>query len=251
MKLMIVESPAKAKRIAGYLGDDWKVEASRGHVCDLPPAELGVNVDDGFRPQFAVLPGKGNVVRRLVKAMRAADEVVLATDPDREGEAIAWHLLRLAGDLKGKPVHRVVFNAITETAVRAALDNPRPLDEALIEAQHARRVVDRLVGYLASPLACKALDGRLSAGRVQSVALRLIVEREREIEGFVPETYWTLRAVLNADGVQFEAKLHRLKDADVRFASREQAEKLVGLLREASWQCRRWRRECGESGIIG
>ena len=236
IKLMIVESPPKAKKIAEFLGEGWRVEASRGHVRDLPPAALGVSVDDGFRPQFEVLTGKGNVVRRLVKAMRAADEVVLATDPDREGEAIAWHLLRLAGDLKGKPVYRVVFNAITEMAVRAALDNPRPLDKALIEAQHARRVVDRLVGYLASPPACRALDGRLSAGRVQSVALRLVVEREREIEGFVPETYWTLRAVLNADGVQFEARLHRLKDADVRFSAREQAEKLVGLLREASFR---------------
>jgi DNA topoisomerase-1 len=232
--LVIVESPVKSKRIAGYLGDGWKVEACRGHVRDLPETELGVSIEQDFRPQYEVLPGKSNLVKRLVKAMRAADEVYLATDPDREGEAIAWHLLQLAGDMRGKPVYRAAFNAITETAVKAALAEPRPLDEALVEAQQARRVVDRLVGYLVSPVACKALDGRLSAGRVQSVALRLVVERERAIDGFVSETYWTLRALLNADGVQFEAKLHRLKETDVRFTSREQAEKVVGLLSGAN-----------------
>lgn len=235
MKLVIVESPAKAKKIAGFLGSGWKVEACRGHVRDLPETELGVTVDENFRPQYEVLPSKGNLVKRLVKSIREADEVYLATDPDREGEAIAWHLLQLAGNLKGKPVYRAVFNAITESAVKAALAEPRALDEALVEAQSARRIVDRLVGYLVSPVACKALDGRLSAGRVQSVALRLVVEREREIDGFLAETYWTLRALLNAEGVQFEAKLHRLKDADVRFTAREQAEKVVGLLSGAAF----------------
>lgn len=235
MKLVIVESPAKAKKIAGFLGMGWKVEACRGHVRDLPETELGVNVDEGFRPQYEVLPGKGNLVRRLVKSIREADEVYLATDPDREGEAIAWHLLQLAGDLKGKPVYRAVFNAITESAVKAALAQPRPLDEALVSAQSARRIVDRLVGYLVSPIACKALDGRLSAGRVQSVALRLVVEREREIDGFTPETFFTLKARFAVDGTQFEAQLHRLKDADVRFTARQQAEKVVGLLSGASF----------------
>ena len=243
MKLVIVESPAKAKKIAGYLGEGWQVEASRGHVRDLPESELGVDVDNGFRPQYVVLPGAGNRVKKLVKAIREADEVYLATDPDREGEAIAWHLLQLAGDLKRKPVFRAAFNAITPDAVKAALAEPRQLDTALVEAQGARRVVDRLVGYLVSPLACKALDGRLSAGRVQSVALRLVVEREREIDGFTPETYWTLGAVLNADGSQFEAVLHRLKDADVRFTAREQADKLVGLLQNASF----WTGKAGQT----
>lgn len=235
MKLVIVESPAKAKKIAGFLGDGWTVEACRGHVRDLPETELGVNVDQGFRPQYVVLSGKGNLVKKLVKAIRAADEVYLATDPDREGEAIAWHLLQLAPKSPTKAVYRAAFNAITETAVRAALAEPRPLDEALVEAQQARRVVDRLVGYLVSPLACKALDGRLSAGRVQSVALRLVVEREREIDGFTPETFFTLKARFEADGASFEANLHRLKDADVRFTSREQAEKLVGPLQGAAF----------------
>lgn len=235
MKLIIVESPAKAKKIAGFLGSGWKVEACRGHVRDLPETELGVNVDENFRPQYEVLSGKGNLVKRLVKSIREADEVYLATDPDREGEAIAWHLLQLAGNLKGKTAYRAVFNAITDSAVKAALAQPRPLDEALVEAQSTRRIVDRLVGYLVSPVACKALDGRLSAGRVQSVALRLVVEREREIDGFVSEIYWTLRVLLNAEGIQFEAKLYRLKDADVRFTTREQAEKVVGLLSGASF----------------
>ena len=172
-------------------------------------------------------------MKRLVKAIRGADEVYLATDPDREGESIAWHILQLAGNLKGKPIYRSAFNAITEGAVKDALAEPRQLDEALVEAQQARRIVDRLVGYLVSPLACKALDGRLSAGRVQSVALRLVVEREKQIEGFTPETYWTLNANLEATGTALTAHLHRLKNADVRFTAQEQAQKLVGLLQDA------------------
>ncbi len=235
MKLVIVESPAKAKKIAGFLGSGWQVEACRGHVRDLPESELGVDVDSGFRPHYAVLPGKGNLVKKLVKAIREADEVYIASDPDREGEAIAWHLLQLAGNLKGKPVYRAVFNAITESAVKAALAEPRQLDTALVEAQSARRIVDRLVGYLVSPLACKALDGRLSAGRVQSVALRLVLEREREIDSFTPESFFMLKARFTVDGTQFEAKLHRLKDADVRFTAREEAEKVLGLLSGASF----------------
>ena len=148
MKLIIVESPSKVARIKSYLGEGWQVEATRGHVRDLPETELGVDVEGGFRPQYAVLPGKGNLVKRLVKAIREADEVYLATDPDREGEAIAWHLLQLAGDLKDKPVYRAAFNAITKAAIKAALDNPRVLNLPLVEAQGARRIVDRLVGYL-------------------------------------------------------------------------------------------------------
>lgn len=233
MKLIIVESPAKAKKIAHFLGDGWQVEACRGHVRDLPETELGVDIEADFRPQYQVLPGKGNLVKKLVKAIRESDAVYLATDPDREGEAIAWHLLALAGNLKDKPVYRSAFNAITESAVKTALAEPRTLDQSLVEAQSVRRIVDRLVGYLVSPLACKALNGRLSAGRVQSVALRLVVEREREIEAFKVESFWTLKAVLEADGSRFEAKLHRLKDTDVKFNVREQAEKLVGLLQNA------------------
>jgi DNA topoisomerase-1 len=233
VKLVIVESPAKAKQIAGYLGEGWRVEACRGHVADLPDDVLGVEVDADFRATYTVLPGKGNLVRRLQKAIREAEAIYVATDPDREGEAIAWHLLRLAQVGKNKPVYRAAFHAITQAAVRDAIAHPRPLDLHLVEAQQTRRIVDRLVGYLASPLAAKALAGRFSAGRVQSVCLRLVVEREREIAGFTPETFWTLTLKLTADGTEFTAKLHRVKGSDSAFKTREPLDKLVTLLQSA------------------
>jgi len=235
MKLMIVESPAKAKKIAGYLGAGWKVEACMGHIRDLSETELGVEVGQDFRPTYQVLPGKGNLVKRLLKAIKEAEAVYLATDPDREGEAIAWHILDLARPPKNKPVYRASFNAITESAVKAAVAAPRTLDHPLIEAQQARRIVDRLVGYLVSPLACKALDGKLSAGRVQSVCLRLVVEREREITAFVPETYWTLALELETGSETFNAKLHTLKNAKVIFKSRDQLDQLDKLLSNAQF----------------
>jgi DNA topoisomerase-1 len=233
MKLVIVESPAKSKKIAGFLGQGWRVEACLGHVRDLPEAELGVDVQSDFRPTYEVLPGKGNVVKKLLKAIKDAEAVYVATDPDREGEAIAWHLLKLANVPKDKPVYRALFHAITEDAVREAIAHPRALDVNLVEAQQARRIVDRLVGYLASPLAAKALDGKFSAGRVQSVCLRLVVEREREIETFTPETYWTLALKLAADGAEFTAKLHRVKGADNVFKTRDPLDKLATLLQSA------------------
>lgn len=233
MKLVIVESPAKSKKIAGFLGQGWRVEACLGHIRDLPEAELGVEVAADFRPTYAVLPGKGNVVKKLLKAIKDAEAVYVATDPDREGEAIAWHLLKLANVPKDKPVYRALFHAITRDAVREAVAHPRALDVNLVEAQQARRIVDRLVGYLASPLAAKALDGKFSAGRVQSVCLRLVVEREREIETFTPETYWTLALKLSADGTEFTAKLHRVKGAGSAFKTREPLDKLVTLLQTA------------------
>jgi len=233
MKLVIVESPAKSKKIAGFLGSGWRVEACLGHVRDLPETELGVEVAADFRPTYAVLPGKGNIVKKLLKAIKDAEAVYVATDPDREGEAIAWHLLKLANVPKDKPVYRALFHAITQDAVREAVAHPRALDINLVEAQQARRIVDRLVGYLASPLAAKALDGKFSAGRVQSVCLRLVVEREREIETFTPETYWTLALRLAADGAEFTAKLHRVKGVDSSFKTREPLDKLVALLQTA------------------
>ncbi|MBL8161303.1 MAG: type I DNA topoisomerase [Anaerolineae bacterium] len=233
MKLVIVESPAKSKKIAGFLGQGWRVEACLGHIRDLPEAELGVEVAADFRPTYEVLPGKGNVVKKLLKAIKDAEAVYVATDPDREGEAIAWHLLKLANIPKDKPVYRALFHTITKDAVREAVAHPRALDINLVEAQQARRIVDRLVGYLASPLAAKALDGKFSAGRVQSICLRLVVEREREIETFTPETYWTLALKLLADGVEFTAKLHRVKGTDSAFKTREPLDKLVTLLQTA------------------
>jgi len=235
MKLVIVESPAKSKKIAGFLGQGWRVEACLGHVRDLPEAELGVEVAADFRPTYAVLPGKGNMVKKLLKAIKDAEAVYVATDPDREGEAIAWHLLKLANVPKDKPIYRALFHAITQAAVREAVAHPRALDVNLVEAQQARRIVDRLVGYLASPLAAKALDGKFSAGRVQSVCLRLVVEREREIETFKPETYWTLALKLAADGNEFTVKLHRVKGADHAFKTREPLDKLAALLQNATF----------------
>ena len=221
MKLVIVESPAKAKKIASFLGDGWRVEACRGHVRDLPKDKLGVDVEQEFRPTYTLLPRKGSLVNRLIKAMRQSDVVYLATDPDREGEAIAWHLLQLAQLDKNKSVYRATFNAITESAVKQAIQSPQQLDIALVEAQQTRRILDRLVGYLVSPLACKTLNGKLSAGRVQSVALRLVVEREQAIQGFKSEDYWTLSAQLQTNNVTFTTKLNRIKGADVRFTSPE------------------------------
>ncbi|MDX1994383.1 MAG: type I DNA topoisomerase [bacterium] len=243
MKLLIVESPAKAKKIAGYLGDGWRVEACMGHVRDLPETELGVEVGQDFRPTYQVLPGKGNLVKRLLKGIKEAEAVYLATDPDREGEAIAWHLLDLARPPKDKPIYRATFNAITASAVQAAVAAPRAIDRPLVEAQQARRIVDRLVGYLVSPLACKALDGKLSAGRVQSVCLRLVVEREREIGAFVPEIYWTLTLELAAGGETFTARLHTLKNAKVTFKTREQLDQLDKLLTGAQF----WVEKAGQT----
>jgi DNA topoisomerase-1 len=233
VKLVIVESPAKANQIAGYLGESWRVEACRGHVADLPDDALGVEVDADFRATYTVLPGNGNLVKRLQKAIREAEAIYVATDPDREGEAIAWHLLRLAQVGKNKPVYRAAFHAITQAAVRDAIAHPRPLDLNLVEAQQTRRIVDRLVGYLASPLAAKALAGRFSAGRVQSVCLRLVVEREREIANFIPQSYWTLALDLTADGVPFTVKLHQLQDKEPNFPTREPLDKLATLLGNA------------------
>jgi DNA topoisomerase-1 len=234
-RLMIVESPAKAKKIGGYLGEGWQVIASAGHLCDLPAKELGVDVNAQFTPSYAVLPGKNKLVMRIKKAAQAAEAVYIATDPDREGEAIGWHALRLAKLPKDKPVYRVTFNAITADAVRRAVAAPRPMDTHLVEAQQTRRIVDRLVGYLASPLACKALDGQYSAGRVQSASLRLIVERERAITAFVPEDYQKLAVRLRVVTGEFVAKLHRIQGADTRFKDPEQLNKVVQVLQGATF----------------
>ena len=233
MKLVIVESPAKAKKIAEFLGQGWRVEACLGHVRDLPEADLGVDVASDFRPTYEVLPTKVNLVKRLLKAIKDAEAIYVATDPDREGEAIAWHLLKIASIPKTKPVYRALFHAITKDAVREAITHPRALDIHLVEAQQTRRIVDRLVGYLASPLAAKSLDGKFSAGRVQSVCLRLVVEREREIANFTSEAHWTLALKLSAEGAEFTANLYRVKNADGMSKTREPLDRLAALLQTA------------------
>ncbi len=196
---MIVESPAKARTIEKYLGRGYSVRASMGHVRDLPKSTLGINVDDDFAPKYTVPRDKSKTVKDLKAAVLKAREVILATDPDREGEAIAWHLAE-ATQPDPLKVKRVVFNEITPDAVRAALDHPRAIDMDLVDAQQARRVLDRLVGYGISPLLWKKVKRGLSAGRVQSVALRLVVEREREIDAFVPREYWSIEAELKKQG---------------------------------------------------
>jgi DNA topoisomerase I len=195
-KLVIVESPAKAKTIQKYLGRGFRVEASMGHVRDLPKSDLGVDIDNNFKPVYEVAKGKEKVVAALKKSIRAAEAVYLATDPDREGEAIAWHITQAAGIPRGVPIYRVEFSEITRNAVQQAIAHPRQIDRNLVDAQQARRVLDRLVGYKLSPLLWEKVKRGLSAGRVQSVAVRLVVEREREIEAFVPQEYWTIEADL-------------------------------------------------------
>ena len=237
---MIVESPAKAKTIGKYLGGDFTVMSSVGHVRDLPKKGLSIKIEpvegaEGswtFTPRYEVSVEKKKVVDELRKAARAADEVYLAPDPDREGEAIAWHLSQVLEDVtKGKPVHRVTYNEITKTAVRAAVENPGEIDLARVDAQQARRILDRLVGFKVSPLLWKNLQYgySLSAGRVQSAALRLLVEREREIAAFNPVAYWVLgvEASKGTKETSFIAKLARLDDAKPEVRSQEQAATLV------------------------
>ena len=199
-KLVIVESPSKAKTIQKYLGRGYRVEASMGHVRDLPKSDLGVDVEGNFTPVYEVSKGKEKVIATLKKSIREAEAVYLATDPDREGEAIAWHILQAASPPRGKPVYRVVFNEITPTAVRQAIASPRQIDANLVDAQQARRILDRLVGYKLSPLLWDKVKRGISAGRVQSVAVRLVVEREREITAFVPQESWTIEADLLKQG---------------------------------------------------
>jgi DNA topoisomerase-1 len=203
---VIVESPAKAKTIQKYLGAGYRVTASMGHVRDLPKSKIGVDIDHDFAPAYEVSEGKEKIIAELKREVKAADAVYLATDPDREGEAIAWHILQAINVGKRKPVYRVTFNQITANAVRDAIANPREIDANLVDAQQARRVLDRLVGYKLSPLLWEKVRRGLSAGRVQSVAVRMVVEREREIEAFVPQEYWTIEADLFKQGISSPRK---------------------------------------------
>ena len=206
-KLLIVESPTKVKSIKKYLGEGFEVMASNGHIRDLPKSKLGIDVEDNFKLKYTNMPDKKDVIKRLKDAAANSDMVYLATDPDREGEAISWHLAQiLALDMNEK--NRITFNEITKSGVLAGMKAPRKLDIDLVDAQQARRVVDRFVGYELSPFLWKKVKSGLSAGRVQSVALRLIVEREREIEKFVPQEYWSVEAKLLVDRKSFVSKLY-------------------------------------------
>src|SRR6266702_6496497 len=196
--LVIVESPAKANTINKYIGSEYVVKASLGHVKDLPKSKLGVDIENNFEPAYDIIPGKEKVVKELRSAAKSAGRILLAADPDREGEAICQHLKEILDGNKAD-VFRVLFNEITPKAIRAAVENPGRINQNIVDAQQARRILDRLVGYQISPLLWDKVRRGISAGRVQTVAVRLIVEREREVQTFVPEEYWTLDAFLHAE----------------------------------------------------
>ncbi|HXY31064.1 MAG TPA: type I DNA topoisomerase [Gemmatimonadaceae bacterium] len=229
--LVIVESPAKAKTISKYLGSDYRVRATVGHVRDLPEKGLGIDIEDGFRPTYVPVPGKEKTLAELKSAAKVASHVYLATDPDREGEAIAWHVAESIKRRGGAPVQRVLFHEVTRDAVQRAIRNAGRIDEKKVQAQQARRVLDRLVGYKASPLLWKTVKKGLSAGRVQTVALRLIVEREREIRAFKPVEYWSIEALLEKDAQRFTAKLHQVDGKKPEIGSEAQASSIVAEVR--------------------
>ncbi|MBQ6000360.1 MAG: type I DNA topoisomerase, partial [Clostridia bacterium] len=233
--LLIVESPSKAKTIKKYLGSNFKVMASMGHVRDLPKSKLGIDVDHDFEPSYIAIRGKGDLIKGLKKEAKTAKKVFLATDPDREGEAISWHLSVLLG-LDGTQPIRVTFNEITKQAVQNGVKNPRPLNMDLVDAQQARRVVDRLVGYKISPFLWRKVRKGLSAGRVQSVATRLIVDREEEISAFVPMEYWTIDAQLEAEGdKQFKARFYGVKDQKTALDDQAATDEILAQLKDADY----------------
>jgi len=231
--LIIVESPAKARTISKFLGKEFVVKASVGHIKDLPKTKLGVDIEHGFEPHYIMIRGKKKIITELKKAGKAATEIFLAPDPDREGEAIAWHIAEVLAD-KNKNIYRVLIHEITPRAVADALKNHRELQESLYRAQQARRILDRLVGYKISPLLWQKVKRGLSAGRVQSVALRLICDREREIKAFIPQEYWSITARLQhpQKPPAFEAKLTQIKEQKIQIANEEEAQKITDGLRK-------------------
>ncbi len=233
--LIIVESPTKARTLSRFLGSKFTIEASMGHVRDLPKAKLGVDVDHNFDPQYVIPSDKRKTVERLKELAKKASEVILATDPDREGEAIAWHVSYItSGKIDGK-LKRIVFHEITEGAIKEALEHPRLLDQQLIDAQQARRILDRLVGYKLSPLLWFKIKKGLSAGRVQSVTVRLIVDREREIEKFNPDEYWEIAAVLEKGKDKFTAELVSKNDKKFELKNEKDTKSVVGELEKAAY----------------
>ena len=229
--LVVVESPTKAKTINKILGKDFVVKSCMGHVRDLPPKELGIDIENGFKPRYVTIRGKGKILSELRKSAQGADTIYLATDPDREGEAIAWHVAH-AISRKDDDVRRILFNAITPKAVRESIENSAELDLQKVDAQQARRVLDRLVGYEISPLLWKVIHSGLSAGRVQSVAVRLICERDREIEAFEPQEYWSIDAMLGREGGDpFRARLLSKDGEKLEIANEEQSNHIVAELK--------------------
>ena len=236
MKLVIIEGAGKQETIKKYLGNDFEVIATKGHVRDLPVKTLGVNILDNFKPQYTIMPDKDKIVDYLKTKSQKADRIYLATDPDREGEAISWHLCHILELDQNSPV-RIEFNEISKTAVNNALENPRAIDLNLVNAQQARRVLDRLVGYKISPILCKKIQPNLSAGRVQSVCLKLIVEREREIKNFVSEEYWTLVANLFKNDISdtFKSSLSKINGKKPAIKNKEQMDTILDELKNGNF----------------
>ena len=228
--LVIVESPAKAKTIGKYLGRAYRVKATVGHIMDLPEKKLGIDIDNGFEPELVPIPGKEKTIADLKSAAKDSKEIFIATDPDREGEAIAWHVAEQIKPKRGQavvPIRRVLFHEITKDAVQLAIQQAGSIDDRKVEAQQARRVLDRLVGYKASPVLWKTVKKGISAGRVQTVALRLIVEREREIRAFKPVEYWTIEALLEKAGQRFTAKLHQIDGKKAEIGTESEATRVI------------------------
>ena len=234
--LVIVESPTKVKTIKKFLGSNYTVTASNGHVRDLPKSQMGVDPDNDFEPKYITIRGKGELLAGLRKEVKKADKIYLATDPDREGEAISWHLYH-ALKLQDKKVYRITFNEITKNAVKASIKNAREIDMGLVDAQQARRVLDRMVGYRISPLLWKKIKRGLSAGRVQSVALRIICDRDEEINAFIPEEYWSLDALLIPQGGKrtLTAKFYGKGNKKITISSREQMDEILSQLKGRSY----------------
>ena len=235
--LVIVESPAKVKTIKKFLGSSYSVAASNGHVRDLPKSQLGIDVEHDYEPKYITIRGKGDILANLRKEAKKADKVYLATDPDREGEAISWHLAT-ALKLDDKKMRRITFNEITKNAVKASLKAPRGIDMNLVDAQQARRILDRMVGYRISPVLWAKVKRGLSAGRVQSVALRLIADREAEIDAFIPEEYWTLDAILHVKGEKrpLTAKFYGTENQKITISSKEQLDEIVKEIENEEYQ---------------
>lgn len=235
--LVIVESPAKVKTIKKFLGANYEVAASNGHVRDMPKSQLGIDVEHDYEPKYITIRGKGDILANLRKEVKKADKIYLATDPDREGEAISWHLYH-ALKLEDKKVYRITFNEITKNAVKESLKNPREINMDLVDAQQARRVLDRMVGYRISPLLWAKIKRGLSAGRVQSVALRIICDREDEINAFIPEEYWSLDVLLDMKGEKkpLSAKYYGTKDGKKTISSKEELDGILKDLEKASYQ---------------
>ncbi|MBU1137289.1 DNA topoisomerase I, partial [Patescibacteria group bacterium] len=240
MNLVIVESPTKSKTIAKFLGREYSVKSSYGHIRDLPEKELGIDVEDNFKPKYVILKKAKEAAKELKKIAKKANLIILATDEDREGEAIAWHISHILGSPKSPlKYQRIVFHEITKKAIEQAIKNPRQIDINLVNAQQARRILDRLVGYELSPFLWKKVLRGLSAGRVQSVAVRLIVDQEREISAFKPQEYWTIEANLKKDQDVFVARLIKQNQKTVSRLSikdKSQADKILAALAGAQYR---------------